>query len=120
MHLVRYEDIALNPKEVSDELLNFLDLRESSYVNNFIQSHTNANITSTENRKPRITYGTVRNSTKEAFEWRNNIMPEDILAVQTKCNEPMDILGYNAMTDVRKNQFDENYELMGPLFGEDV
>ena len=120
MHLVRYEDIALNPKEVSDELLNFLDLRESSYVNNFIQSHTNANITSTENLKPRITYGTVRNSTKEAFEWRNNIMPEDILEVQTKCNEPMDILGYNAMTDVRKNQFDENYELMGPLFGEDV
>ena len=118
VHLVRYEDIALNPKEASDELLNFLDLRESSYINNFIRSHTNANITSSG--KAKVAYSTVRNSTKEAFQWRNNITPEDILEVQTKCDEPMDILGYNPMTNVPEDIFNESYELMGPLFGEDI
>ena len=113
MHLVRYEDISLNPIKLSDELLKFLDLRNSSYVKNYILNHT-------QGIQPikRTAYSTYRNSTNEAFKWRNNIAENDIIDVQTGCRDSMEILGYNPITNIPENRFNESYEILGPLLGE--
>ena len=113
MHLVRYEDISLDPTRISDELLKFLDLRNSSLVQNYVLNHT-------REIQPikRTAYSTYRNSTKEAFKWRNNISEKDVIDVQTECAEPMEILGYNPITNFPENRFNETYELLDPLLGQ--
>ena len=42
IHLVRYEDLAVEPHEVSDDLLNFLDLPQSEAIDKYIEEHTKA------------------------------------------------------------------------------
>ena len=113
MHLVRYEDISLDPTRISDELLKFLDLRNSSYVQNYVLNHTRG-----IQPMKRTAYSTYRNSTKEAFKWRNNISEKDVIDVQTECAEPMEILGYNPITNFPENRFNETYELLDPLLGQ--
>lgn len=113
MHLVRYEDISLDPAKLSDELLKFLDLRASTYVQNYILNHTQGT-----NPIKRTAYSTYRNSTKEAFKWRSNILEKDVIDVQTECAEPMEILGYNPITNFSENRFNESYELLDPLLGQ--
>ena len=38
--LVRYEDIALNPKSETQKILNFLDLEFKKSISDFLESHT--------------------------------------------------------------------------------
>ena len=94
-------------------MLEFLDLRNSTYVQNYILNHTQG-VPPIE----RTAYNTYRNSTKEAFKWRNNILEKDVIDVQTECAESMEILGYNPITNFSENRFNESYELLDPLLGE--
>ena len=112
---MRYEDISINPTQLSEELLNFLDLPKSLLVQNFIKSHTEGN-----NQSRNWAFSTIRNSTKEAFEWRHTITKTEIAMVQKECGRSMKILGYNPIINITENQYNENYELMGPLFVENL
>ena len=112
--MVRYEDISLDPENVSNELMDFLDLRKSSNVQNFILSHTNGKNSSVEMKRSGPV-NTVRNSTEEAFKWREKMPTKDIFDIQTICAESMNILGYNPMTNIDANRFDESYDLIRSL-----
>ena len=114
VHLVRYEDISLNPEKASDELMDFLDLRKSSNVRNFILSHTNGRNSSVEIQRSGPV-NTVRNSTEETFQWKDKMPVKDIFDIQTMCAESMNVLGYNPMTNINVNRLDENYELLKSL-----
>ena len=113
VHLVRYEDISLNPTRLSFELLQFLDLRISSNIQNYILNHTQGKI-------DKGAYGTYRNSTKEAFDWIHNISKNDTVDVEAECAESMKILGYNPITNIEESHQNENFEILGPLLEENL
>lgn len=89
---------------------------KNSLIDEFISSHT---LGKTRRIKTRVSnYGTVRNSTLAAFAWKNNIADEDISEVQTLCNRPMKILGYNAMNNLPWDKMNESYKLIEkPILG---
>ena len=97
-------------------MLKFLELPESSLIDEFISSHTQGK---TRRIKTRVSnYGTVRNSTLEAFAWKNNIADEDISEVQSLCYRPMKILGYNAMNNLPWDKINDSYKLIEkPILG---
>ena len=97
-------------------MLKFLDLPKSSLIDEFISSHTQGK---TRRIKTRVSnYGTIRNSTLEAFAWKDNIADKDILEVQTLCNRPMKILGYNTMNNVPLDKINDSYKLIvKPILG---
>ena len=97
-------------------MLKFLELPKSSPIDEFIWSHTQGK---TKRIKTRVSnYGTIRNSTLEAFAWKHNIADKDISEVQIMCNRPMKILGYNAMNNLPWDKINDSYKLMEkPILG---
>ena len=114
VHIVRYEDLSLDPEQVSDELMTFLDLKKSWSIDNFILNHTNGK-NSSERIERHGPVNTVRNSTNEVFKWRNKIQVKDVSDIQELCGDSMRTLGYNPMTNIQENKLNESYELIRPL-----
>ena len=114
VHIARYEDLSLDPKHVSEELMTFLDLQKSWSIDIFIQNHTNGkNISVTIERHGPV--NTVRNSSSEVFKWRNKIQEKDVSDIQKLCGDSMNTLGYNAMTNIQADRINESYALIKPL-----
>ena len=114
VHIVRYEDLSLDPEQVSEELMTFLDLQKSWSIEHFILNHMNGK-NSSEKIERRGPFNTVRNSSNEVFRWRNKIQEKDISDIQELCSEAMKTLGYNPMTNILANKLNESYELIRPL-----
>ena len=80
----------------SNKLQNFLDLKTTSLIKEFA---VNQFIPS------------------KAFDWKNNILKNDISDVQTHCFESMNYLGYNPMVTSIKGLINRQDDLLGyPLF----
>ena len=103
---MRYEDLCLKTNKTVDALLDFLDLSRHKLIEKFISMNTHDNSTSSN------LWSTKRNSKYMAFEWRKQINKTDISKVQTFCAKPMKILGYNPMTNVSIDKFDDRYPLL--------
>ena len=131
IHLIRYEDLSIDPFGTSDDLFKFLDLSPNKATEKFIKKHTQAsrNLTLSERsnkidnnlRPEKLTqdkailygpYGTFRNSRSTVFSWKKNMKSKDILHVQHVCRKPMKMLGYNPMINVAKNRDDDNFPLI--------
>ena len=108
-----------------DALLDFLDLPWHKLIQKFISDNTlkddekrpnsNVEVEYSEVRTlsgGQYIYSTRRNSTNMAFEWREHIDNEDISQVQTFCKTSMNILGYNLMTNISNNRYDDKYALL--------
>ena len=93
---MRYEDICRNGRKEVYKLQNFLDLKTTSSIKEFA---VNQFIPS------------------KAFDWKNNILQNDISEVQTHCFESMNYLGYNPMVTSIKGLINRQDDLLGyPLF----
>ena len=135
IHLVRYEDLSLDPFGTTDKLLKFLDLAPSKLIEKFIEHQTEASrndslsSTSLETKGQVIPYtkdnksweekqdhlhkySTHRNSKATAFKWTTTMKSRDILKVQRACKQPMMMLGYNLMTELSKKKRDVGFPLI--------
>ena len=96
VYLMRYEDICRNGQRETNKLQNFLDLKTTPSIEEFI---VNEFVPS------------------KAFKWKNNIFQNDISEVQTHCFESMKYLGYNPIVTSIKGLINRQDDLLGyPLF----
>ena len=122
MQILRYEDLCFNTSKEAKDLLNFLDLSPSVFVDEYISTHTHKDGDTSEKngytyRKIggwRFHYSTYRDTNTQAFEWRNHIDASDVLEIQKECLKPMKTLGYRSMKNVSMNLHDDDYSLMDP------
>ncbi|KAL8583015.1 hypothetical protein ACOMHN_039254 [Nucella lapillus] len=89
VRVVRYERLAENPLQVSEEMYSFLGLRFSSQVKAFVYNRTMAG------QVPNNAYGTLRsNSTETAYSWRSKVSLESAQIVDRNCRDVYQTLGY--------------------------
>lgn len=110
IHLIRYEDLSLDPYVQTDRLLKFLDLSPNKLIEKFIEDHTETSRHSLKYR--RNPYTTFRDSKTTAFLWKKTMKEEDVLNVQMACKEPMEMLGYNMMKNISRNKEDNEFPII--------
>ncbi|XP_017834912.1 carbohydrate sulfotransferase 4 [Drosophila busckii] len=86
---LRYEDLSLNPYDMTQEILQFYGLPFDSAVEEFLDSHTKVNMGGVSS--------TYRDSRSAPFHWKQDLKPEEIKQIQDVCVEAMDLWGYRRM-----------------------
>ena len=109
MLVVRYEDFALNPILVAQKIYDYLDISFPESVKNELLEITSGNVDHKKFRSKSellevsdhsYRYGTVRNSKKVVYKWKDNLKWEEVKVVQSACKDTMEEFGYKI--------FDEN------------
>ena len=95
IHLVRYEDLSLHPKETTEKIFKFLRLSIYDNVNKFLDGHTKSLKGSMED----YNFITNRNSSATVFAWRSKIDFKKVEETQKLCNKTMQVLGYKMFHD---------------------
>lgn len=86
VHLIRYEELALDPKNASRQMFMDLGIEYHEKVDEFIQSHTT-----------KLSHGkedTFRVSSDRVMAWVHEMEWTKVETVQNDCKEVMDNLGY--------------------------
>ena len=99
LRFLRYEDLAMNPVEVSKTIYRFLHFEWTPGIQEAIIRQTRSNDTAGESQDRRLrssgTYGVSRDdSYKAANSWRSTILWEDSVSVENACRDVMQLLGY--------------------------
>lgn len=102
--IVRYEDLSLEPNEVTKKMFQFYGLSYDSKIEAFLDSHTKAAHKSS---------WTVRNSEKAAFHWMKDSDFEEVMQVQGNCTEAMKLFGYKEIAEA--SQLTEDFEPLLPF-----
>ncbi|KAI5645598.1 sulfotransferase domain-containing protein [Phthorimaea operculella] len=84
--VIRYEDLALDPKNQSYQLYDFLGLVETSSLDRFLETHTKAD--------PGCMSSTYRDSNENAFKWKGLLDFDYAKSIQDSCTEAMRLWGY--------------------------
>lgn len=98
--VVRYEDLSLDPFNMTTDILNFYGLPFHESVHTFLTSHTTihrGNIMST-----------YRNSTETVFAWRQQMSFKQIDRVQAQCEQALNLWGYKRILreeDLKSDSF---------------
>ncbi|XP_055929347.1 carbohydrate sulfotransferase 1-like isoform X1 [Argiope bruennichi] len=114
--VLRYEDLALDPPQVTERLFKFLDIGPvPGEVFQFLETHTQGvSPHSSTNSFLQPPYRTVRNSTQAALEWCKKMKRKDIQKVQRSCHVVLNKLGYKLVNSTDLNVDDvigEGYEI---------
>ncbi|GIY86018.1 hypothetical protein CEXT_224871 [Caerostris extrusa] len=99
-YLLRYEDLALDPPQITEKLFKFLDIGPvPSEVAQFLETHTQGATHHSSNSFLQPPYRTVRNSTQAALEWCRKMKLTDIQRVQRSCYVVLNKLGYKLVNN---------------------
>lgn len=90
--LVRYEDLAFNPKDKAGEIYRFVGLDMESRVQAWITKNTRSNVSSQSEWNYR--YSTSRDSRATAESWRLRLSFDIVKTVQELCTDALALLGY--------------------------
>jgi hypothetical protein len=102
--------------ETVNALLDFLDISRYKLIEKFISTNTHYTPgDAKEDFSKKSLMSTKKNSEVMAFDWRQHIENRLISEVQTFCEKPMKILGYNAMKNISINKVDDGYPLLSVL-----
>ncbi|XP_041692607.1 carbohydrate sulfotransferase 1-like [Coregonus clupeaformis] len=96
--LVRYEDLALNPKEKAQEIYRFVGLEMDENVHSWIAQNTNNSAPPTS--KWNYKYSTTRDSKATAESWRLRLGFDIVRTLQSLCNDTLSLLGYRVVHSV--------------------
>ncbi|KAH8274042.1 hypothetical protein KR044_008617 [Drosophila immigrans] len=88
---LRYEDLSLNPYDVTQDILQFYGLPFDPAVEEFLDTHTKENIGGVSS--------TYRDSRSAPFHWKQDLKAEEIKQIQEVCVEAMDLWGYRRIND---------------------
>ena len=109
-HVIRYEDLALNPLKEMYELYKFLEIQPDQEVKRWASNQQNLSKSGRRLHHPdqskSYTYGTTRsNPAFTAQAWRQTLSWIENEDIQNHCAEFLDIFGYSVFhnrTDLRK------------------
>ena len=93
VHLLRYEDLALNPQEKAEELFEQLGLSMTKEVNDFIQSHT-------QNEKKNA-WSIHRKQGERVMIWAKQFNFQEVSDIQSNCVHLMNSLGYLPVKSIK-------------------
>ncbi|KAH8418778.1 hypothetical protein KR222_002558, partial [Zaprionus bogoriensis] len=88
---LRYEDLSLNPYDVTQDILQFYGLPFDPFVEEFLDTHTKENIGGVSS--------TYRDSRSAPFHWKQDLKPDEIKQIQDVCVEAMELWGYRRIAD---------------------
>ncbi|KAH8319086.1 hypothetical protein KR067_008318 [Drosophila pandora] len=88
---LRYEDLSLNPSEMTQDILLFYGLPFDPAVEEFLDTHTKENIGGVSS--------TYRDSRSAPFHWIRDLKPDEIKQIQDACLDAMDLWGYRRIED---------------------
>ncbi|RXG57855.1 Carbohydrate sulfotransferase 5 [Armadillidium vulgare] len=91
--VIRYEDLSLNPRNVSEKILQFAGLHFHRGTENFLKEHTELD-DSKRNHKKIGAYTTFRDSQKTPFHWRESFSFPQTNYIQKMCKKALDVLGF--------------------------
>lgn len=100
--VIRYEDFAANPEVHSKEILEFVNFQPHEKIENFLKSHTNANIGGVSS--------TFRDSKTAPYHWKKDLPFEVIQTIQDKCQEALNLWGYRSYSN--KSQLENLHSLL--------
>lgn len=86
----RYEDFSMNPSNNTADVFNFFGLSFHPKVRSFLRSHTKSN-------KGGVS-STFRDSKTAPFKWREQLTMDEVVNIQDKCSEAMDLWGYRKVS----------------------
>lgn len=89
--VLRYEDLSLDPFNVTEKVLRFYGLPFHENVNTFLTSHTQTNIGDG--------LSVYRNSKKTPFQWVKHMHFSEVQSIQSECSEAMSMFGYKQLTE---------------------
>lgn len=89
--VIRYEELSLDPFNVTEEILKFYGLPFDRRVVKYLESHTKQNIGHM--------YSTFRDSSSTPFRWLHNLTYTEIDNIQRSCSEAMELWGYKEMEE---------------------
>lgn len=92
--VIRYEDIAINPLQSAQRIMEHTGLDLSEKVTDWIHQNTNVEVTNNTKIDLKYRYSTKRDSKQAAFSWRNTIREENVESLEELCSEEMKKLGY--------------------------
>lgn len=100
--VLRYEDLSFDPLKQTEELLKFYGLPFDVHVQQFLQSHTNADIG--VNKKISTT---LRDSKAAPHHWMHELRFDEIKQIESVCTEAMSMWGYKTVDsqDELQNSF---------------
>lgn len=106
-HLIRYEDLSLDPVGTASELFNRLRIPFSNSVKWFLRSHTHLKAGLNSHRFSRTAqgaasgdddpYSTRRNSKDVVYGWKQELTNSDLSAIEMHCSKVIDKLGYRSV-----------------------
>ncbi|XP_028035852.1 carbohydrate sulfotransferase 4-like isoform X1 [Bombyx mandarina] len=99
--VLRYEDLALNLNSTTHKLLKFLRLSHMQAVDEYLNSHTNTEVSGVSS--------TFRVSREVPFRWKNILDFEYADQIQMACKEAMNLWGYRMAhnaTHMTSKEFD--------------
>lgn len=105
-NVIRYEDLSLNPYNMTDDILKFYGLPFHQQVKNFLDSHTRESI------GPLMS--TFRDSKRTAFRWMQKLSFSEIQRIQSNCAEAMSLWGYGFVND-KKSLTNETFNTLMPF-----
>lgn len=88
--VIRYEDLSLNPFDMTKMILDFYGLPFHKRVQEFLDTHTNV-------AGNKHGMSTIRDSKAVPFSWIENLSFQEIDDIQKKCTEAMNLWGYATM-----------------------
>ncbi|KAJ8002697.1 hypothetical protein DPEC_G00161620 [Dallia pectoralis] len=91
--LVRYEDLARNPLQKTQEIYSYLGLNMDKNVGDWIQNNTRGS----SDLSARHKYGTVRDSAANAESWRLKLSYDMVDYTQSVCQQVLQELGYKTV-----------------------
>ncbi|GAB0096024.1 carbohydrate sulfotransferase 4 [Sergentomyia squamirostris] len=98
--VVRYEDLSLDPYDMTKEILQFYGLPMDPEVEEFLESHTKHDIGGVSS--------TYRDSKSAPFHWIKDLSYEEIDTIQNGCTKAMELWGYKKATNssILSSKFD--------------
>ncbi|XP_072180335.1 carbohydrate sulfotransferase 1-like [Diadema setosum] len=107
--MVRYEDLALDPIQVSEEIYDFVGMTMPKNVQEWVVNNTMG-----DNKKSKSTFSTHKNSTEAMQSWRHLLSYQEVTDVQMICGKAMSLLGYRP---IRRpdDLVDMNFNVVEPL-----
>ncbi|KAL7739855.1 hypothetical protein ACLKA6_003296 [Drosophila palustris] len=88
---LRYEDLSLNPYDITQDILQFYGLPFDPAVEEFLDTHTKENIGGVSS--------TYRDSRSAPFHWKQDLKTDEIKQIQDVCVEAMNLWGYRRIND---------------------
>ena len=125
IHIVRYEDLCMDPYSQMDDILKFLNLPPKPQIEEILATSTKTKrgesssipLTLEDKEAARLSknpYGTTRVSKLTAFAWAKKMKASEIRVIQDACSAAMDVFGYKKMKNVEQDKTNPNFLLIKP------